>query len=160
MFEHLKTYEVGQAKSWLEMPELGDRARLLLSPATESNKPYYNAMLKLSGKRARTMARHGKMSVADLQKNRDEDRILYPKYVISGWEFVETEEDVDLPKEEKVYVEFSLDMARELCRALPAHLFDRIRNHAATPEQFYPDDEIPPDAEELAENSESDSSLS
>jgi len=158
MFDHLKTYDVGQAKSWLEMPELGSNARLLLNPATEANKPYYNAMLKLSGKRARNLARNGTISVEDLQKNRDEDRILYPKYVIAGWECVETEEDREREDEDKEYIEYNMDVASELCRKLPPHLFDRVRNHAATPEQFYPDDEMPPVAEELAENSKSDSS--
>ena len=161
MFEHLKNYEVDQAQSWLEMPELGERARLLLKPATEANRPYYNAMLKLSGKRARTLARSGQISVDDLRKNRAEDRKLFPRYIIAGWEHVETAEDRELPFEEKQFVDFSAEMAVELCQALPDHLFDRIRNHAATPEQFYEEDEMPLDDDEVAElagNSESDSS--
>lgn len=158
MFEHLKNYEVGQAMSWLEMPELGPKARLLLKPATEANKPYYNAMLRLSGKRARNMAKTGSISVEDLQKNRDEDRVLYPKHVVEGWEFVETEQDRGRADEDKEYVQFTAELAAELCRKLPNHLFDRVRNHAATPEQFYPEDDMPPEPEVLAGNSEGGSS--
>ena len=158
MFDHLKNYDVGQAMSWLELPELGAKARILLKPATEANKPYYNAMLRLSGKRARSMAKTGNISVEDLQKNRDEDRIMFPKYVIAGWEFVETDEDKGKQDEDKEYVEYTLDLGAELGRKLPHHIFERVRNHAATPEQFYPEDELHPVAEELEGNSEGVSS--
>lgn len=152
MFRNLGRFDVSQATAWLEMPELGSKARILLKPATDSNKQYYNAMLRTSGKRARTMARTGTVSAEDLELNRDEDRILFPKYVIAGWEKVETEEDEHRSEDEKEYVPFSRANAIELCAVLPNHLFDRIRNFAATPEQFYAEDELLPDEDELAGN--------
>lgn len=151
MFDHLKEYDPSSARAWLDMPELGAEARLLLAPAGESNQGYFNALLKLTGKRVRQLASR-QVSVGDLKKNRDEDRKLFPRHVLVGWEKVETAEDRHRPAEEKEYVPFSAEHAAELCAALPDHLFDRIRNFASTPEQFYPEDELPPDAEELAKN--------
>ena len=158
-FDYIEEFNTAQAQSWVEMPELGDRARILVRPSTEQGNPaYFNAMLRTSGKRARNLARKGTISVADLEKNRLEDRELFPKFVITHWEFLEKGSDRGKPEAEKEYVQFSRDAATELCQKLPPHLFDRIRNHAATEENFYPDDEIPPDATELAGNSENVSS--
>jgi hypothetical protein len=150
MFDHLKEF-APDGTAWLPMPELGRKARLQLRPATEANRPYYNAMLKMAGKRVRTLIR-GRVSPEDLAQNRDEDRRLYPKYVLVGWEHVETREDRERGWDEKEFVEFSAKGAAELCEKLPDHLFDRIRNFAATPEEFYPEDELPPDPEDLSGN--------
>jgi hypothetical protein len=146
MFEHLKKYE-GQATAWLDIPELGDHARIELMQASEQNSAYYNALLRTTGKRVRRMAI--RIDPADAARNRNEDRQLFPKYVIVSWENVESEKH---SPESPDYIEYSRELAAELCKKLPAHLFDRIRGFAATPEEFYPDTDIPPDAEEVAKN--------
>jgi hypothetical protein len=152
-FDYDSDFSTAQAMSWVDMPELGERARILLRPATQEGNPaYYNAMLRLSGKRARQLARSGTISVADLEKNRLDDRQLFPKFIIESWEHVETREDRGRPFAEKEFVPFNREAATELCEKLPAHLFDRIRNHAATEENFYPEEQIPPDAEDLVGN--------
>lgn len=152
-FDYVSQFSTAQAMSWVDMPELGERARIRVRPATQEGNPaYYNAMLRLGGKRARQLARTGVISVADLEKNRLDDRQLYPKFVIDGWEYVETAEDRHRPTAEKEYVDYTRDAATELCEKLPAHLFDRIRNHAATEENFYPEDQLPPEPEDLVGN--------
>jgi len=150
MFEHLKNFKP-DGTAWLEMPELGERAEIQLKPATEQNRSYYNGMLKASGKRARSMVK-GRISTEDVEKNRREDRKLYPKHVIVGWKNFETEESRGKTWEDKEFIEFTPELAAELCEKLPPHLFDRIRNFAATPEEFYPEDEVAPDPQELAGN--------
>ena len=147
MFEHLKKYE-GQATAWLEIPELGPNARIEMTQASEQNKGYYSALLRVSGKRIRRLA--VRIDPSDAARNRNEDRNLYPKHVIVGWENLESEQHTD---ENPDHIEYSRELAAELCKKLPSHLFDRLRTFASTPEEFYPDvDDIPPDAEELAEN--------
>lgn len=151
MFKNLKRFDISQATSWCEMPELGKRARILLAPATEANPNYYNAMLKLSGKRVRAMVKSDEITAEDAALNRDDDRALYPRFVIRGWEFVEGEPGGDGVGEDG-FVPFTRQNAAQLCQLLPAHLMDRLRNHAATPERFYGEDEIaPPEADELDE---------
>lgn len=134
MFEHLKKFEISEATSWLNMPELGDGARILLAPANDSNPHYYNAMLRASGDRVRAMVRSDKITAEDAAHNRDDDRTLYPKFVIRSWENVMGMDGTSVP--------FSRENAKELCAVLPNHLMDRIRNHAATPERFYATDEL------------------
>ena len=140
-FDHL---QVDSQTLWVDMPELGPKARVRVKPASETNKSYFNAMLKRSGLRARRIARTDRVTAEDSEQNRSEDRELFPKHVIVNWEGVLDANRAEVP--------FTADTARELCAKLPGWLFDRIRNAAATPERFV-DDEIP-EPSALAGNSE------
>jgi hypothetical protein len=147
MFEHLHKLDIREAMSWMDLPEIAPKARILLKPATEANRPYFNAMLKMSGKRVRHMARSDMMTVEDLAQNREDDRVLFPRYVIAGWEGFPDMEGNDVPH--------SVDHAADFCRQCPDWIFDRVRNHAGTQERFVPEeDDLPPDPAELAKNSE------
>lgn len=151
MFKNLEKFDIRNALAWLDMIELGPKARILLAPATEANANYYNAMLKMSGKRLRRLGKTDKITADDATQSRDEDRELYPLFVIRNWEFVEGDEAADM--DEDGHVPYNRRNAQKLCYELPPHLMDRLRNEASTPERFYPEDEIaPPDAAELAEN--------
>jgi hypothetical protein len=143
MFEHLKKLEVRDAMSWFDLPEIGEGARLRIKPAAESNAQYYNALIRGVG--AGNNRRKAKQITAeDLQKHRNLDRKLYPNYVIVGWENVKDAEGES--------VEFSREVARELCDSLPDWLFDSLRNHASQPENFLPEGEELPSAEDIAGN--------
>lgn len=146
MFDHLKKFDVkAETTTWVELPEVSPKARVRVKPATEANPFYFNAMMKTAGARARRMVRTDRMSMADLAENRAEDRVLFPRTVLVGWEGI-------LDSDNKP-VEFNADSAREFCAKLPDWLFDRIRNQAATPERFLAEDETPPpDAGALAKN--------
>lgn len=140
-FDHLR---VDGQTLWVDMPELGPKARICVNPATEANKPYFNAMLKRAGLRARRIARTERISVDDAEQNRSEDRDLYPKHVLVTWEGV-------LDKDRSA-VPFTADNSRELCAKLPDWLFDKLRNAAATPERFLDDGEDLPDPATVAGN--------
>lgn len=148
-FSHLKQkLDVAQALSWLDLPEIAPNARIFLKFAGESNTQYYNEMLKKSGKRARQTVRNSFIDAAMLQANRRDDRELYPLYVIENWENLPDDKGKDVP--------YNPNNAQDLCEQLPDWLFDKIRDHAATPEKFLPEtEELPPDPEELAGNSKS-----
>lgn len=137
--------EVRQAVAWVDMPELSDKARIAVKPATEANVPYYNNLLRRAAARARRAARTDRITVEDAAANRSDDRDLYPRYVLSNWENV-------LDVDGKV-VPFSADNVREFCAKLPDWLFDRIRNVASTPERFLAEGEdVDPDPTELVGN--------
>lgn len=153
MFKNLDKYDVRNAMSWVSMPELGKKARICVKPATEANTAYYNAMLKMSGKRIRAMAKSDAITAEDAAASRDDDAVLYPLFVIHTWENIDGEGD-DL--DENGFVPHTRPNAKKLCELLnekAPHLLDRLRNEAATTERFYAEDEIaPPDADELAGN--------
>ncbi len=154
-FKNLDKYVLnGDSRYWMDFPELGRKARLLLAFAGDANPNYYNAMLALSGKRVRRLAKQDNITAEDAAQSRDEDKELYPLFILKGWECVEGDED-DGPEELDAngYMPYNRRKAQQLCDCLANHLMDRIRNEAATPERFYPADAIvPPDADELAEN--------
>ena len=136
--------EVSQATAWLDMPEVAPKARLLLKSATEANPGYFNAMLRKTGKRARQIVRTDRITAEDATQNRDEDRALFPRFVILKWEgIVDTDGNP---------VECTRETATEFCEKLPTWLFDRVRNFAATPERFLDPEDIDPDPEELSGN--------
>ena len=137
--------EVRQAIAWVEMPELSDKARIAVKPATEANAPYYNNLLRRAAARARRAARTDKITVEDAAANRSDDRDLYPRYILVNWEYVYDTEGNLVP--------FTADNCREFCAKLPDWLFDRIRNIATTPERFLgEDDDGEPDPTEIVGN--------
>lgn len=138
--------EVPQERTtWVELPEVAPKARVRVRPATEANPLYFNNMLRRSGARARRIVRTDRITAEDAAQNRQEDRELFPRYVLTGWDGI-----VDTGGKP---VEFNADTAKEFCVKLPDWLFDRIRNVAATPERFLNEDaEENPDPEELAGN--------
>jgi hypothetical protein len=127
------------------MPELGDKARVAVKPASEANLSYFNAMLRRSANRARRIARMDRITAEDAAANRADDRDLYPRHVLVNWEGVCDTSNAPVP--------FNEDNTREFCEKLPDWLFDRIRNVATTPERFLKHhDDVDPNPEELAGN--------
>jgi len=90
------------------------------------------------------MAKTDKISAADAEANRNDDRALFPLYVLVGWTGIEDDDGAEVP--------FSPEAAAEFCDQIPGYIFDRIRNFAATPERFVPDGEELPDPEAIAKN--------
>lgn len=151
MFKNLNNYTLsGSSTTRFYMPALGSKAYLTLAPALECNEPYYNAMLKLSGQRQRHLNKAKSVQCSDIDMARDEDRVLYPRFIIKGWAHVEGDGE-GLDKEGMV--PFTRENSMKLCHQLPLELMDDIRNEATTTSRFYPEDEIlPPEASELAPN--------
>lgn len=156
MFKDLTKFDIRNATLWVDMPELGAEARILIAPATEDNPAYFQAMLAKAGKRAQRLAKTGRISVEDAELNRQEDRELYPLYVIRSWEKLEGDPDTAKEGEldEAGHVVYNRRHAQKLCAILPRELMDRLRNKAATTELFYPEEmPEPPAVEDVAGNS-------
>ena len=92
---------------------------LIVAPATDANKPYFNALLKRAGKSARQV-KAGKMDASLIEENRDEDRALYPKFVLRGW--------MDMIDANGKDVKFTPKDAAKFLEALPDWIFDQLRN--------------------------------
>lgn len=141
-FGHLKSLEV-QSTATADYPiyDIGESAVLKIAPATEANKPYYNAILRTTKRTAQMQRAKKGIDVALLKQNREEDRKLYPDHIIKGWDGV-----VDANGKQ---VKFSKEEAKDLVDALPDWMFDQLRNFASDHCNFV--DGI--DVEETAKNS-------
>lgn len=150
-FSHLKELDVAADKTaeftLHQITVNGRTPVLVVAPATEANKPYFNALLKRAGKAARQM-KAGNISADLLEKNRDEDKELYPRYVLKGWRDMVDAGGAEVP--------FSAEEASNFVEALPNWLFDELRNFCGNPTSFA--DFI--DVEVSAKNSRSGSSSS
>ncbi len=105
----------------------GKSPTLILAPATEANKPYFNALLKSQGKKARQV-RAGNINTGMIEQNRDEDRDLYPKYIVQGW--------FDVVGADGKEVEFNIEDCIKFLKALDDFRFDDVRNFAGNPHSF------------------------
>lgn len=94
---------------------------LLVRPATEANKPYFNELLKRARSYARQMSANA-VTAETLAENRAEDRALYPQHVIAGWE--------DMPEK------FSQEECVDFLSHLPDHIFDDLRVYCGTAGNF------------------------
>lgn len=142
-FANLKSLEVKAEKtSPFTIYQIEGEPVLHIAPATEANKPYFNALLKRSRKNQRRI-NSGNFTGAIIQENRDNDRELYPRFVIRGWdEVIDSSGDA---------VPFNTQNATDFLQALPDWLFDEIRNFATDPQSFVNEPTV--DVEELSGNS-------
>ncbi len=112
--------------------------RLIVAPATDENKPYYNDILK-SAKRTQQMVRaQGGLDASVVAANRKIERERFKKYIVKG--FAEVLDDKGNA------VEYSAENAGHLIDQLPNHIFDAMHQELSQPETFY-------ENEELAKNS-------
>lgn len=131
-FDHLKAFDVQMnASIKYEITEIrmGDNKTpfLMVQPATEANKPFARAQLARSNKRVRAAAGRG-VSLETIEGTRDDDRELYPRFVVTGWGNV-----FDTDKEP---VEFSVKSCQEFLTALPNHILDNVRSFCTNPSNF------------------------
>ena len=148
-FSHLGKLDIAGRTAWLELPEIAPKARIQGHPATDVNKPYFNAMLKRTGKQIRHLARGGRMTAEHFRDNRDVDVALYPIHVFTAWDGIPDDDEELVPYSKDDCKDFMLQLA-----AKAPYLVDRIRNFFGQPESFLDDDEEEaPDPVEIAENS-------
>lgn len=131
-FSHLKVLEVSPDKTARytlhQITVNGKTPTLIVAPATEANKPYFNALLKRAGKMAGAL-RAGNINAGMIEQNRGEDYDLYPRHVVKGWEDMvdgKTGKDVAFSKEE----------CANFLSELPDWLFDDLRNWCGNPANF------------------------
>ena len=100
---------------------------LLVRPATEVNKAFANEQMKMARKNVPAM-RSGGLTVALIEDTRDNDRVLFSKYVITGWEHVVEDDGSELV--------FSSGSCLEFLQALPDWVFDEVRNFCGNSQNF------------------------
>lgn len=126
-FSHLKQLDVKNKTVDYPIYQIAGEPVLVLKPATEANKPYFNAVLKRSRRNIRAV-QSGAINNKMLAENRDEDRELYPRHVIADWKGITDSKGKP--------VDFSVDACRSFLEALPDWVFDEIRNFAGSSANF------------------------
>lgn len=140
-FSHLSNLEVkGSKLADFELSRLEGYPVLTMAPATEANKPYFNAMMK-EGQKAFKRVKHGGVTAAALSESRKLSRKLFPRFVIKSWTGV-----VDLKGNE---VPFSKEACEDFLKALPDYIFDEVRDFAGEISNFLDE---PLDVEDTAKN--------
>lgn len=130
-FSHLKVLEVTDDKTaryTLHQITVNNKTpTLIVAPATEANKPYFNALLKRSGKSVRAV-RAGSVNTGMIEDNREDEQELYPKYIIKGWEDM-----IDAKGKDTV---FSVAECVDFLNQLPNWIFDDLRQFCGNPANF------------------------
>jgi len=144
-FSHLRLYDVASDDTAeLELCQLEGSPVLVVAPATDTNRGYFNALLKRNKTYARRL-KAGGVTPELLSKNRNEDRVLYARFVLKGWKGVVDSAGAS--------VDFNVENATAFLKALPDWIFDDVRSFAAEPSSFVADgDPTPDDIEEAAGN--------
>lgn len=115
---------------------------LFVVPATEANKPYFARVLKRTKSTLRRIRSRG-VSEQDLIERREQDRELFPKFVVRDWRGVTDSSGTEVP--------FTVENCRAFLDALPNWILDNLSNFAGEPSNFVIEDEEI-DTEEVAKN--------
>lgn len=133
-FSHLKKLDVDiHTAIEYPVPELGSKASLQVVPATEANKPFFNALLKRARKNNKAISA-GAISLQMIEANRDADRELYAQYIIKGWSGVAEKNGTTVP--------FSPENCKELMAQLPIETFDLLRAFCTNTVNFRDEDAL------------------
>jgi len=142
-FTQLKKFNISDRTAQVLLPEVGDNNYLELRPSSSVNKPYFNALLAIGGKASRKKGQDV-VTVDDIRKDRRIQAKLFSKHIVVGGLIHDGDgNEVELTEENV------LELLLALIKEAPL-LFDRVREVADDESEFYADDEVPPDADELA----------
>lgn len=147
-FSYLASLEIPNEAKPYSMDIRGEDAILHLLPAAESNKPYWNAVLRYSNDKLKGGKKKTNVDAASVEKNRKIDKQLIARHCLVGWDGIKDTDNNDVP--------FTKENGLEFLMGLPGHMFDPIKawaadkdNYiAAAPEQ---DDDLDLDADADAE---------
>jgi hypothetical protein len=130
-FSHLKpmelTKDVTARYTIHQITVNGKTPTLILKPAAQINTTYFNELLKSAAKNAKAISA-GQLSTSMIDENREQDRVLFPKHVIVGWE--------DMLDADGTELAFDKNDCKDFIDALPDHIWDAVRNFATAPENF------------------------
>lgn len=104
-------------------------------PANEMNPAYFTDLMKRNADIARRL-KNKNLSVELLNKMREDDRVLYAKHVLTGWN---VEDSARQP------VKFSAEEVASFLKQLPDWIFDDMRNFFRLHENFVMDALSPED---------------
>lgn len=136
MFGHLKQLEVVDRTARFTLhaikllSEDAPAPVLIVRPASEANKGYFNALLKHSRTYA-AQVQAGAVTESAIAENRKQDVALYAAHVVIGWENVVGADGSP--------VSFSKEACADLLGALPNWLFDDLRMFCGRPVNFLPE---------------------
>lgn len=97
-------------------------------PATDENKAYRNERLSRINKRRKDLKRGVNITPALVEKARAEDRELYARHCIKGWDHVIDRSGKPVP--------FSADAVKAFLDAVPDYIFDEFRQWLVEPTNF------------------------
>lgn len=129
-FSHLKNLDVKDKSAQYTIHQIAGTPVLTIKPATEANKPYFNAVLKKSRRNVRAL-KAGAINQVMIAENREQDRDLFPKFVVTGW--------IGLTDAKGKEVEFNRENCEAFLRALPDWIFDEVRDFAGNSVNFADD---------------------
>jgi hypothetical protein len=132
-FSHLKQLDVKDKTTKYTIYQVHGEPSLILKPANEANKTYFNAILKRSRRNVKAI-QAGHVNQVMISEAREKDRALFPRCVVVGWENVQDAEGQDVP--------FSREACADFLQALPDWLFDEIRNFAGNSANFAEDVQV------------------
>ncbi len=125
-FDHLKALSIDQeqvVEYTLSDITVNDvHPILLVCPAGEVNKPYWNELLKIQAKKAPQINAGGVDGSDMVMEHRNADRLLFPKHVATGWV------DGTMYDSDGNLVKFTKEACQDFINALPDDIFDRVRN--------------------------------
>lgn len=128
MFENLKKLQLApENTAEFTLYAVEGEPVLILAPAGEINKPYFNELMRRST-RQRSRLSANIVNATMIQENRDIDRELYAKYVLRGWRRINDSKGSP--------VEATPERFAEFFEALPDYLFDEVRTFATNPQNF------------------------
>lgn len=143
-FSYLAGLNPADQTATMPLYDLNGDISLEVRYAGETNKPFFNALLKKAIANQRATGGKVENVKADMiERNRSEDRELFRRFIIVGW--------TNVRDSAGNLVEFSEAACGAFLEALPNWIFDKIRAWVATPENFVEGYEAP-DAAELAKN--------
>ena len=94
--------------------------------AGESNKPYFNELLRKAEHLAK---RKAKINVGMIQDNRERDTVLYPRHIVVGW----SKPPVD---KNGVPAPYTRENVEAFLKAIPTEEFDELRDFCRDPYNF------------------------
>ncbi len=136
MFERLKKAEIAGKTARLPLPQVNPDFVLIGKPALPGANPEYWAELirqgQVKGKADLTPAEIDTLTT-------ESDRILYPQFVITGWENCLNDEDEE--------VMYTVENGLKFFKVLPSYLMHQIKNYFGAAKTF-----LEQDPDELAKN--------
>lgn len=102
---------------------------LTVRPATEATPGYYGELL-VRANRSQAIRAAGAISRAVIDDARNEDRDLFPRFIVIGWRDVVGSDGEEVP--------FSIENVRDFLTALPDYIFDDFRKWSGQETNFLP----------------------
>lgn len=124
-FSNLKQLDISADKTALyTLLPLKGSPKLILSPATADNKPFFNDALK----RSRNTQKSKTVNSATVDAIREADRVIFSEYIVKSWEGVTDKSGEPVP--------FTKENCLDFLKALPNWIFDDLRIFASSIENF------------------------